>query len=203
MKINHLYIKMLFVFFIASLASPSFADMNVITSREKCPTGSGSMQLRCVSYHQTTGYTCGPAVAMTLMHYYGLLSSGDMNKKTEMRIASEMGAEPNGGTSVSQLVSWLRSKGLSVDSGQNISSAEIINNLKKGIPTIIGFNDHWILAKGYNKGSSSTYQNQDEITFADSCCGIKVIPSGVIDSSSGPSINPKQCGNISYIVATR
>ena len=63
--------------------------------------------------------------------------------------------------------------------GQRVTTDEIVENLQKGMPTIIEFDNHWILATGYRKGD--TLEN-DQILFADSCCNATMIARSVIDS---------------------
>lgn len=115
------------------------------------------------SYQQTTNYTCGPAVVMSLMRYYGMLSNAEMNQTTEMRIANEMGTVENQGTSQSDMVNWLEKHGFTVSYGQGISVDTIIDNLKRGVPTIVMWNDwtnHAMLVIGYQI-------NPETLIFAD------------------------------------
>jgi hypothetical protein len=121
------------------------------------------------SYQQTTNYTCGPSAVMTLMRYYGKLNASDMNRETEMRIAKEMNTSISG-TSQDDIVAWLRKNGFSVDSGQHIDIDTLINNINKGIPTIITWNDfseHAIVVVGYNSEGESPSGNKDVIFAAD------------------------------------
>jgi hypothetical protein len=142
-------------------------------------TTKSGVHLDCKTYHQTTDYTCGPAAVMTLLRYYGRISPSDMNQKTELRIALEMGAT-DAGTSMSQVTGWLNSHNFNiVDSGTKAESEMIIKNLKKGIPTMFGVNHHWILAKGFNEGATP---DKDEVLFSDSCCNTTIISSKDIDS---------------------
>jgi hypothetical protein len=136
-----------------------------------------AVALDCKTYHQTTNYTCGPAAVMTLMHFYKKYSDSDMNPRTELHIALEMGATDTG-TSLSQMSSWLSSHGFEVETGSRVDSAKIIENLKNKIPTIITVNHHWILAKGYAEGDES---NPQTIFFSDSCCGTSELKSADID----------------------
>lgn len=205
----------LFILTVLLLVSQTVAarSSNVLVTEEisrenpSCPRPAPSKQLSCYTYHQTTTYTCGPAVIMTLMRYYGKLSSGEMNRTTEMRIAQEMGVTPNEGVTQSQMESWLESHGFSVSSGTYVSSEDIINNIDRGIPTIISYNQHWIMAKGYKKKNPSAYENSDQLYFSDSCCGTSVIPSDILDGVWGSNaVNRKSCnrsGNFGeYLVAT-
>lgn len=210
LKIKHLFV-ILFIFILTISVSTINArnddsivlTKETITSLERCPLRN-TVELNCKSYHQTTNYTCGPAVVMVLLHYYGKLSSQDMNQKTELRIASEMGAVPgaNGGTTSSQIETWLAGHGFNIDSGQQITTDMLIADVNKGIPVIVGYNKHWILAKGYHKGSRP---DQDEILFADSCCNVSIITRENIDSMwLTAHIPANHCSeNIGkYIVAT-
>lgn len=125
--------------------------------------------LHTYSYQQTTGYTCGPAVVMSLLYYYGMLRSSQMNHATEMQIAHEMGTT-EGGTSQLSMVDWLQNHGFAVNYGQNVSIEMLINNLNRGIPTIIVWNDwmgHAILVIGYQLKDSSSNGGEDTIFLAD------------------------------------
>jgi hypothetical protein len=194
-----------FLFFLIITSTHAFADRNpsiLITEQmendNQACARTPSKTIACATYHQTTTYTCGPAAAMTLLRFYGKLSSGDMNKTTELRIANEMGAVPGDGVTQSQLESWLSSQGFSTDSGRYVTSDMIIKNIDKRILTIISYNKHWIIAKGYNA---------TDIIFSDSCCGVSIIPKDVIDSIwQSNNIGGRACnrsGNFGeYIIAT-
>jgi hypothetical protein len=121
------------------------------------------------SYQQSTNYTCGPSVVMTLMQHYGKLSASEMNQETEMRIAKEMNTTA-AGTSQDNMVAWLEKNGFSVQSGQNVTLDMLINNINSGVPTIIAWNDfseHAMLVIGYNSESASPTGNKDVIFTAD------------------------------------
>lgn len=166
-----------------------------------CEKSAQSRSLRCPSYRQTTAYTCGPAAVMALLNYYRKLSSNEMNKKTEMQIAHEMQAGERG-TSPSQVEAWLSSHGFSVSSGVCVTSRMIKRNIDRGVPTIVSYNKHWLLAKGYK---NSTQGSHDEIYFADSSCGTTVLSAEIVDTmwSIGAMRQP-HCGIHSgyYIIAT-
>jgi len=160
-----------------------------------------SLLLNCIGYHQTTNYTCGPAVTMTLMQYYGRLSLHEMNQQTELRISQEMGATKDG-TTQSQVTSWLSNHRFNVVYGTRVDSKMIMANLQKGIPTIIAMNNHWILAKGFVKRGTS---EEDEIVFSDSCCGMTKLSPAAIDAIwTETQLTGNHCvANISqYIIAT-
>lgn len=166
------------------LASVAYAGRVVMLSSdtfvsvEKCPVQpKNSRQLSCKVYRQTTNYTCGPSAVMTLLNYYRKIAAQDLNKRTEMRIANEMGATAQG-TTPDQVVDWLEGHGFKVDSGMHVTTDMLIENIDKGVPTIIAFDDHWILAKGYEKG---TTPEEDSIIFTDSCCNTSVMYRETID----------------------
>lgn len=130
-------------------------------------------------YRQSTNYTCGPAAIMNLLYYHKMISAGDLNRQTEMRIAYEMGTTSSGGTSQEDVEAWLSKHGFSVTSGTFITSDALIKNINAGIPTIIIFDRHWMLAGGYsNKDSDS----DNDIIFNDTASGITVIPREYIDT---------------------
>ncbi|MCX6286606.1 MAG: C39 family peptidase [Bacteroidetes bacterium] len=114
------------------------------------------------AYQQTTEYTCGPAAALTLLHYYG--RSGD-----EMTIAKEMGTSTTTGTNPEQMVNWLQKNSFKVSSGEGGSLELIRSNLEKKIPTLIEWSDwggHWVLAVGYDTRNTENPMD-DVIVFAD------------------------------------
>ncbi len=124
---------------------PTFKNYDVPSSTKKI------VLLHPYSYQQTTSYTCGPAVIMNLLHYYGKLKNSEMNKTTEMRLAREMGTTTSG-TSQQNMVAWLEAHGFNVDYGMNVSTDTLIYNLNHNIPTIIVWNDysgHAMLVIGY------------------------------------------------------
>lgn len=158
----------------------------------------------CKTYIQTTSYTCGPAVVMTILNFYGRLGGRSMSKETEMQIAKEMGASKRG-TSLSQVANWLRNNGFNVTTGSSVTTALIVRNLNRGIPTIVGLNNHWLVAKAYNKGSAHTYKNQNQIIFSDSCCGTSSTNEETIDTAWGAAQIKNNSCNVQtgqYIIAT-
>lgn len=200
---------LLILFLVSSMIAYAQSSKTILVTEEminqqkSCPRPSPTKQLACYTYHQTTSYTCGPAVVMTLLRYYGKLSSSQMNKTTELRIAKEMGAS-NEGVTQSQMENWLENNGFRVDTGTYVKGDSIIDNINHGVPTIVSYNRHWILAKGYQKSNSAN--GNDEIYFSDSCCGISVIPKDTIDSIWQNNAINRSCnrsGNFGeYIIAT-
>jgi hypothetical protein len=132
------------------------------------------------SYQQTTNYTCGPAVVMTLMRHYGKLSDSDMNRTTEMRIATEMNTTILG-TSQVNMVQWLEKNGFSVSYGQNVTLDMLINNINHGIPTIIAWNDlneHSMLVVGYHSDGPTPTGSKDMIFAADPSSSGYIVENG-------------------------
>lgn len=122
------------------------------------------------AYQQTEEYTCGPAIVMSLMNYYGMMSTTQMNKSTELRIAKEMGTSVTEGTSEKQMVDWLGKNGFTVKHGENGTISMLRNNLKNNIPVIVEWIDwggHWVIVSGYNKKGKTPEENQDTLFLAD------------------------------------
>lgn len=164
--LNRRLILFLFIFLNATILSsyaldhaaiyPTFRNLTITSSQH-------TVLLSTYSYQQTTNYTCGPAVVMSLLKYYGVLNQSQMNHATEMRIANEMGSTFQDGTSQLNMVKWLENHGFKVSYGQGVTIDMLIENLNNGIPTIITWNDwsgHSILVVGYQVDS-----NNDDILF--------------------------------------
>jgi predicted double-glycine peptidase len=132
-------------------------------------SGSNRVLLNAVSYQQTTSYTCGPAVIMSLMQHYGKLSTAEMTRQTEMKLATEMGTTSSGTTQTS-MVSWLEKNGFHVQYGQDISIDMLMDNLRRHVPTIIIWNDwggHALLVIGYYQQGNTLDNDKDMIFFVD------------------------------------
>lgn len=129
-------------------------------------------------YKQSTDYTCGPAAVMNLLYYYKMLSAKDMNKQTEMRISMEMDAS-NGGTTEAQVVAWLGENGFYVDAGHMVSADFLIKSINKGHPVIVAYENHWMVANGYENAASS---DNAYIFFTDTGNGHTRIKRSEIDS---------------------
>ncbi len=122
-------------------------------------------------FQQTEDYTCGSAVVMSLLNYYGKLSDQEMNKKTEMRIAKELGTTATCGTSAEQIVNWLNKNGFEAKAFHNGTVAILRQNLAKGIPTLVDWIDwggHWVLVTGYDYAKKPHDMSGDTIFFSDS-----------------------------------
>lgn len=114
------------------------------------------------SFQQTTPYTCGPAVLISLLRHHG--RNGD-----ELQIAEEAKCTPAKGTSPEGMVMWLEEHGFEVTWGEQGSLELLRNRLEKGHPTIIEWIDwggHWVIVVGYDTRGTPTLRD-DVIIFAD------------------------------------
>ena len=113
------------------------------------------------SYQQTTSDSCGPAVVMTLLNYYGVLPSGQMNTQTERKISSEMHTNLFG-TDQMDMVDWLKRNKFTVEWGYAIHTQDIISSLQKHQPVIIVMIDwsgHAVLVIGYQDNPHNSDQS--------------------------------------------
>ena len=125
-------------------------------------------------YQQTTEYTCGPAAVMSLLRWYNLLTDAEMTAETELRIAREMGTgtleSPRPGTSLEQMVEWLKQHGFVVSAGEDGSLTLLRQYLGKNIPVLVAWTDwggHWVVATAYHAAYESPAKGPDTIFFAD------------------------------------
>jgi Papain-like cysteine protease AvrRpt2 len=128
-----------------------------------------TMLLPVQGYQQTEDYTCGPAAVMSLMRFYSLLADDQMNKKTELQIAQEMGTSKKNGSSPQKMSHWLKTHGFEVKTGVNGTLPMLRQNLSKGIPTLVEWIDwggHWVIVTGYIVAEKSSHE-KDTIIFAD------------------------------------
>jgi len=133
-------------------------------------------------YQQTTEYTCGPAAAIALAHYYQIPGIG-LDAATELAIAREMGTRgeeavargEKPGTRPEELRRWLETHGFTVtlefeDKGDYSGLRRIRENLARGIPSLVEWIDwsgHWVIAVGYDTRGTAA-QTDDVLIFADS-----------------------------------
>jgi hypothetical protein len=160
-KLLSLFLISLIVVFIQACTQDRDAIYPTTKNYIMQPSNKKIVLLHPYSYQQTTRYTCGVAVVMTLMHFYGKLSTAQMNKSTEMRIAREMGVTSSGGSQLA-MVTWLEKNGFNVHYGQNASTSMLVDNLNNRIPTIIAWNDwtgHSILVIGYAEDENHSGDN--------------------------------------------
>lgn len=112
-------------------------------------------------YQQTTDYTCGPSVLLSLAKYYGV-EGIEENAETEMRIAKEAGTRDMNnskpGTKPDEMAAWLEKSGFDArvefeDKGDGSALENLRENLRRGIPTLVEWIDlggHWAVAVGYD-----------------------------------------------------
>jgi len=133
-------------------------------------------------YQQSTEYTCGPAVLLSLAKYYKIPGIED-NKTTEMKIAEEAGTlsledalktGKRAGTEPDKMVKWLNDHGFKAkiefeDKGDGSSFKKLQENIEKGIPTIVEWANlagHWVIVVGIDtRGPKHPWD--DVIIFAD------------------------------------
>jgi hypothetical protein len=113
------------------------------------------------SYQQTTDYTCGPAVLLSLAGFYGF-PDFEQDAQTEMRIAGELGTRDLNsslpGTKPQEMVDWLVRNGFNAslefeDRGDGSALRRLQDNIRQGIPTLVEWIDlsgHWAIAVGYD-----------------------------------------------------
>jgi len=170
-------------------------------------------------YQQTTDYTCGPAVVMSLLRWYNILGDNEMNHDTEMRIAKEMGTSDleakHPGTSPQLIVNWLQNNGFDAKLGYNGTVEMLRENLAQGIPTLVEWIDwggHWVVVTGYHAASESPEKGVDSIFFADPSVHWTTVnnPDGISSFNSlrfrdmwfdAKYLNPGHLVNNVYIIA--
>jgi hypothetical protein len=113
------------------------------------------------AYQQTTDYTCGPSVLISLANFYGLQGISK-DQETEMRIARELGTRDlkssQPGTKPEEMAKWLEKNGFDVDiefedKGDGTALQRLRDNIKNGTPTLVEWIDlggHWAIAVGYD-----------------------------------------------------
>ncbi len=124
------------------------------------------------SYQQTTEYTCGPAAALTVLHWYG-------NKDyDELRLAKEMKTKPYPyGTNVKNMVAFFEKIGWSVESSLRADKinrdsdfmAFLWYHLEKGRPVLVEnveWGGHWRVIVGYDTMGTESLLD-DMLIFAD------------------------------------
>ena len=113
------------------------------------------------AYQQTTDYTCGPAVLLSLAKFYGLPGIEE-NAETEMRIAREAGSRDMNsskpGTKPEEMAAWLQGNDFEVslefeDKGDGSALEKLRDNAHRKIPTLVEWIDlsgHWVIVVGYD-----------------------------------------------------
>ena len=129
------------------------------------------------AYQQTTDYTAGPAILLTVARFYKVTGVVD-DAAVEQRIAREAGtrdltaARP--GTRPEEMVNWLRAHGLAAEltfeaQGDGSALRKLHENIRQGIPTIVEWIDiggTWAIAAGFDdRGTSDPWD--DVLILAD------------------------------------
>jgi ABC-type bacteriocin/lantibiotic exporter with double-glycine peptidase domain len=126
------------------------------------------------AFQQTKDYTCGPAVVLSLLRFYG--RNGE-----EMTLAKAMNTNDKIGTTPENMARWLQNNGFIVNWGEHGNLKMIQENLSKNIPTLIEWSDwggHWAIAVGYDTRNTPSIDD-DVIIFADPSDIHDDIPDGV------------------------
>lgn len=118
-------------------------------------------------YQQTFDFSCGPSSVMSLLHWYGVFSDGDMNRDTEMRLMQGMHSSPAFGTRSQDMASWLNDNGFIAQARVNGTVKQLIGHLKAGVPVIVEWLDwggHWVVLTGF---FASSDDRENTVFFAD------------------------------------
>jgi hypothetical protein len=178
MKLTHrLKIRALFMLPLLTLSGSSTSeDVPDFYSLPACNVPAINWTVLCAcGYQQTTGYTCGPSSAISLLRYQNLITPSEANHTLEMRIARDMGTNSQNGTSSAQLAAFLTSldtqngtRVFDVASGYNATLDLLRDQLSKKVPVLIDWIDwggHWVMAIGYL--TSPLGPEFDSVYFAD------------------------------------
>lgn len=164
----------LFVFVLStSYASGNYANDTYINNVVKTfglPSNQNVKILDIKDHQQTTDYTCGPAVVMSLLNYYGVLKDSQMNHVTELKIAKEMGTDESYGTTAEQMTNWLEKHGFEVKYGTKGDIKLLYQSIDKGIPVLVDWIDwggHWTLVSGYQKLGKTIDDDKDTLIMVD------------------------------------
>jgi len=134
----------------------------------------GLTLLNLKAFQQTKDYTCGPAVVLSLLRFYG--RNGE-----ETTLAKAMSTNDKIGTTPENMARWLQNNGFIVNWGERGSLKMIQENLSKNIPTLIEWSDwggHWVIAVGYDTRNTPSIDD-DVIIFADPSDIHDDIPDGI------------------------
>ena len=123
------------------------------------------------TYQQTTGYSCGPACALTVLYYYG---NRDFDEAT---LIQRMDTKPHVGTSLRNMIKFFKDIGWDVQSSFNTPPIEdveafqkfVMRKLIQGKPIIVDnieWGGHWRVIIGIDTmGTDNLYD--DVLIFAD------------------------------------
>lgn len=119
-------------------------------------------------YQQETQFSCGAAIVKTLLDYYGRLKS-----MSEAEICIKLGTrfeDPHLGTHPDKMVSFLKSEGLIVESGENAGMKLLYHYIDQNIPVIVldsTWGGHWRMVVGYGRQIDQVQAGNRDIYIAD------------------------------------
>jgi hypothetical protein len=151
---------------VSTTGGESRSDSGMASSETRSESNPYLSILPISAFQQTTSYTCGPAVLVTLLKYHD--RDGD-----EMIIADQARCTPEKGTNPENMVVWLESNGFRVTWGEQGSLDLLRSNLEQGVPTLVEWIDyggHWVLVVGYDTKGTEDLRD-DVVVFADPADG--------------------------------
>ena len=120
------------------------------------------------TYQQTTGYSCGPAAALTVLNYFGNHDFDEVTLIKSMKTKHEVG------TSLGNMIKFFKSIGWEVQSSREPMEEFdfqkfVIKNLRRGKPILVEnveWGGHWRVIIGIDTmGTENIYD--DVLIFAD------------------------------------
>ena len=122
------------------------------------------------TYQQTSEYSCGPAAALTVLHYFG------EKNFDEATLIKEMATQPQIGTSLGNMVNFFKSIGWEVRSSLDSPPMDefefqkfVLKNLSEGKPIMvenIEWGGHWRVIIGYDSLKTEEL-GDDVLVFAE------------------------------------
>ncbi len=90
----------------------------------------GSHLNRLPMVRQSTPYTCGAAALQSILYYYG-------DEWREDNLAKELKSDPDQGTSPQEIIRLARSRGLTVESMENLGIDDLRRYVSEGHPVMV------------------------------------------------------------------
>ncbi len=149
--------------------SPYYKDVDFYNMKNN---GSLVMLTNFKTYQQTTGYTCGPVAALTVVEYLN-----GKAEHSEMEMAKLMGTSTTTGTDTKGMVKYFDTKKWKVKSSLTDKTPAdmkafkefVLTNLKNNVPIIVenvDWGGHWRVIIGYDTMGSELTAN-DVLIVAD------------------------------------
>ena len=123
------------------------------------------------TYQQTTEYSCGPAAALTVLHYFG---NSDFDEAT---LIKRMKTKTDVGTSLGNMVKFFKGIGWEVQSSLGAKPMDeenfqqfIVKNLSDGKPIMVEnveYGGHWRVIIGVDGMGTENQLYDDVLIFAD------------------------------------